>query len=79
MTSFQILVSEVFRPMTDFDIRPVTGPKQISAFDRNDGEDVQGQIGLRLRAVYEAIVAEPVPDRFRTLLESLDCSNERKT
>lgn len=63
--------------MTDFDIRPPTGSKQISVGDRTDGDDVQSQIGVRLRAVYEEIVAEPVPDHFRTLLESLDCSNRR--
>ena len=64
--------------MTDFDIRPAMGPKNRSTFDRTGGEDVQGQIGVRLRAVYEVIVSEPVPDRFRTLLERLDCSNDKK-
>jgi hypothetical protein len=41
-------------------------------------DDVQGQIGLRLRAVYEAIVAEPVPSGLKDLLESMDCSNRQK-
>lgn len=78
MESSEILVSEVFPQMADFDIRPAMGPKHRLAVDRSDSEDVQGQIGLRLRAVYEVIVSEPVPDRFRTLLEHLDCSFDKK-
>jgi hypothetical protein len=78
MENFQLFESEVFRPMTDFNIRPETGPNHISAFDRTDSDDVQSQIGIRLRAVYETVVSEPVPDHFRTLLDNLDCSNERK-
>lgn len=49
-----------------------------SVTDATGADDVQSQIGLRLRAIYEAIVAEPVPERFKSLLESLDCSNHRK-
>ncbi len=59
-----------------------TGQKQdgsfAQVFDATDTDGVQGQIGLRLRAVYEAIVAEPVPDRILSLLESLDCSTDKK-
>lgn len=62
--------------MSDVTPRPMTGRKVQTAFDGDRTEDVQGQIGLRLRALYEVIVAEPVPDRFRTLLESLDSSNK---
>ncbi len=50
----------------------------VSVMDTHETGDVQREIGLRLRAVYEAIVAEPVPQRFVLLLESLDCSNPRK-
>lgn len=39
------------------------------------GEDVQAQIGIQLRTVYEKLLAEPVPDRFLKLLEELDRSS----
>lgn len=35
-------------------------------------EDLQEQIGVQLRAVYETLISEPVPDRFLKLLEELD-------
>jgi hypothetical protein len=64
--------------MTEFPKLPVIGPRPASVFSGVSTDDVQGQIGLRLRAVYETIVSEPVPDRFKALLETLDCSNQRK-
>ena len=84
MESFQtfvrpIFVSEVLPLMSEFPLRPIMGRKASSGSDSTGTEDVQGQIGLRLRALYETIVSEPVPDRFQTLLESLDCSNAPKT
>jgi len=38
--------------------------------------DVQGHIGRQLRAVYDEVVREPVPDRFVKLLEELDRKRE---
>lgn len=35
-------------------------------------ENLQDQIGVQLRAVYETLISEPVPDRFLKLLEELD-------
>lgn len=61
--------------MPDISLRPAIGQTAPPAFESIATDDVQGQIGLRLRALYEEIVSDPVPDRFRTLLESLDCSN----
>lgn len=57
---------------------------------RDDGSDVrpdhssgrglsdhtQQRIGLHLRAMYDTIVQQPVPDRFRDLIAQLDASNE---
>ncbi len=40
-------------------------------------DDVQGNIGLRLRAVYDDMVSAPLPDTLRSLLESLDSPNTR--
>lgn len=35
-------------------------------------ENVQAQIGMQLRAVYETMIAQPIPDRFVELLERLE-------
>lgn len=35
---------------------------------------IQGEIGKQLRAVYEDVVKEPVPDRFLELLKKLEKS-----
>ncbi len=34
--------------------------------------DLQAHIGRQLRAVYDEVVNEPVPDRFLKLLQELD-------
>lgn len=39
------------------------------------GRDIQGKIGQQLRAMYDDVVKEGVPDRFADLLRKLD---ERK-
>ena len=39
---------------------------------------VQGEIGKQLRAVYEDVVKEPVPDRFLDLLKKLEESTGSK-
>ena len=35
---------------------------------------VQNEIGKHLRAVYDDVISEPVPDRFMELLEQLERS-----
>jgi hypothetical protein len=37
-------------------------------------EDIQRHIGRHLRAMFERVAAEPVPDRFVTLLEQLEAT-----
>lgn len=39
---------------------------------------IQGEIGKQLRAVYEDVVKEPVPDRFLELLRKLEKSTGSK-
>jgi hypothetical protein len=39
------------------------------------GAEISEQIGRELRAMFDGVVAEPVPEKFRQLLEEL----ERKT
>jgi len=36
------------------------------------GRDIQNKIGLQLRAMYDDVVKEGVPDRFAELLNKLD-------
>ena len=36
------------------------------------GRDIQTKIGLQLRAMYDDVVKEGVPDRFSELLRKLD-------
>jgi hypothetical protein len=39
---------------------------------------VQGEIGRQLRAVYDDIISEPIPDRFLELLQQLEKSAGKK-
>jgi hypothetical protein len=41
------------------------------------GRDVQAKIGNQLRAIYDGIVQEGVPDRFVELLKRLDEKGEK--
>jgi hypothetical protein len=41
------------------------------------GRDVQAKIGNQLRAIYDDVVNEGVPDRFVELLKRLDEKGER--
>ena len=34
--------------------------------------DIQAHIGRQLRSIYDAVVQQPVPDRFLELLDKLD-------
>jgi len=36
------------------------------------GTDIQGHLGRKLKASYDEIIRQPVPDRFRQLLEELE-------
>jgi len=40
---------------------------------------VQQAIGKRLRAVYDDVINEPIPDKFMELLAKLERSTSRKT
>jgi len=41
------------------------------------GRDVQAKIGSQLRAIYDDVVKEGVPDRFVDLLQRLDKKDEK--
>lgn len=51
---------------------PVAATGQGAKAMRGLSPDIQAQIGRKLTAVYDAVLQQPVPDRFRLLLEQLD-------
>jgi len=63
--------------------KPVkTGPKMhatdaLPASDGTLGRDVQGVIGKQLRAMYDDLVNQTVPDRFTELLQKLDKRDDK--
>jgi Anti-sigma factor NepR len=48
--------------------QPADAPKGPAA---EEAFAIQGHIGRQLRGIFEDVVAEPVPERFRKLLEEL--------
>jgi hypothetical protein len=54
---------------------PVPGPEGAVALEA----DLQAHIGRQLRAVYEEVVNEAVPDRFLKLLEELDRKKAKRS
>ena len=42
------------------------------------GRDIRGKIGQQLRAMYDDVVSQGVPDRFRELLEKLEQHSKKK-
>jgi hypothetical protein len=49
-----------------------------SSSDPKLDRGIQTRIGDQLRAMYDELMEQPVPDRFRDLLSKLDQSNEEK-
>jgi len=52
---------------------PETGPASEQAKKRTP--NVKDHIGRQLRALYDEVAAQPVPDRFMELLNRLDVKN----
>jgi hypothetical protein len=46
-------------------------PPERGKIENPKGSEISEQIGRRLRAMFEDVVGEPVPERFRELLEQL--------
>ena len=53
---------------------PSSAPEQATG---RLGRDVQAKIGGQLRALYDGVVKEGVPDRFVELLQRLDNKGEK--
>jgi hypothetical protein len=62
------------RDKADPKMRNIGGTVEGGKVDRR----IQGEIGKQLRAVYEDVVKEPVPDRFLELLKQLEKSTGSK-
>ena len=64
------------RVMHDEDKPGRPGPMQTEVNQRKPrgrlGRDVQSKIGQQLRAMYDDVVSEGVPDRFSEMLRQLD-------
>jgi hypothetical protein len=60
--------SETIPPAAQGQIEPGGGPGGGASL----GPDLQAHIGRQLRAVYDEVVGEAVPDRFLRLLEELE-------
>lgn len=47
--------------------------------DAKLGRDIQAKIGQQLRALYDDVVNQGVPDRFSELLNRLDKTDDKET
>lgn len=47
-------------------------PGRVGDAARPGGTDVQAYIGRQLRAVYDDVVKQPIPDRFLALMKKLE-------
>jgi hypothetical protein len=68
--------------MTEEDKPGRPGPMQTEVTQRKPrgrlGRDVQGKIGQQLRAMYDDVVSDGVPDRFTEMLRQLDEPKEQE-
>lgn len=57
---------------------PALGDRTVRADEDTRGrglsDHTQKRIGLHLRAMYDTVVQQPVPDRFRDLIAQLEAS-----
>jgi Anti-sigma factor NepR len=53
--------------------QPIAGDamSSLDGAESGLGADLRAHLGVQLRALYQEIVTEPVPDRFHRLLEDL--------
>lgn len=60
------------------DVRDANG-REAAAEDPKLDRAIQARIGDQLRAMYSELLEQPVPDRFRDLLEKLDQETKEKS
>ena len=54
-----------------------TRSKKVNARPAKLGRDVQARLGQQLRAMYDDVVNQGVPDRFNDLINRLDGSGKK--
>jgi hypothetical protein len=54
-----------------------TRRKKLDAKPAKLGRDVQARLGQQLRAMYDEVVNQGVPDRFNELIDRLDGSGKK--
>ena len=52
-------------------------PPLADSVDRSALRTIDQQIGQELRALYNEVLAEPIPDRLLVLIDQLDSSNSQ--
>lgn len=62
-------------------VRDVRGPRdhEPQTADPKLDRAIQARIGDQLRAMYTELLEQPVPDRFRDLLEQLDKEKSKES
>jgi hypothetical protein len=65
---------EPLQPTANANLSPTISGKDSPGLE----PELQEQIGVQLRAVYDEVLNEPIPDRFLKLLEELERSPESK-
>jgi hypothetical protein len=60
-------------------IESAAARKKASAKPAKLGRDVQARLGQQLRAMYDEVVNQGVPDRFSELLNRLDRNGSKDT
>jgi len=56
-----------------------TRSKKLNVKPAKLGRDVQARLGQQLRAMYDDVVNQGVPDRFNDLIDRLDSSAKKDT
>jgi len=54
-----------------------TGSKKLNAKPAKLGRDVQARLGQQLRAMYDEVVNQGVPERFSELINRLDGNGKK--
>lgn len=63
------------RTKKTFDTPPKGGVSAPERSTRPLSSDLQAHIGIRLKAFYDSVLSEPIPDRFAELLDRLDAAD----
>ena len=64
------------KSMNKTEFGPVERNAGASERDASLGKEIQSKIGDQLRAIYDDVVSEGVPDRFADLLKRLDRNDD---